>query len=92
MHFLLVNDGTLVHNAHMVRRTNRQIIDDWIDQNSPGGLAKLASESGVSDSLISKIRATGEAPKTPRKRKRLAVFLNVAEDELFPFVRGKRSA
>ncbi len=69
---------------YMERTTNRILIDQWINLNGPNGISKLAVESKVSDSTISKIRATGEAPKKHSTRAQLCQAMGHAEDELFP--------
>lgn len=77
----------------MTRRTNRQIIDEWTDKNGPGGLEKLASESGISSSTISNARSKGVVPKKMSTRLKLARFLNVSEDDLFPLEnKGKKAS
>lgn len=63
-------------------KVRRSIIDKWIDQNAPNGVAKLALESGVSTSLINKLRL-GEAPKKEGMRVKIAEAIGVAADELF---------
>jgi len=76
----------------MARRTNRKIIDEWIEKNGPNGQSKLAVESGISNSLISKAR-NGDVPKKMSSRIRLARFLNVSEDDLFPLEnKGKKAS
>jgi hypothetical protein len=67
----------------MDKTVNRDIIDDWIDQNGPNGLARLSIESGVSPSTIGYARR-GVAPKKDRTRLKLARAVGVAESILFP--------
>lgn len=76
-----------------MKTVQRQLIDEWIHENGPDGLAKLAITSGVSSSMISKIR-TGRVPYRPLTRRALAQALGVSEGELFPEERakGKRAA
>jgi transcriptional regulator with XRE-family HTH domain len=67
----------------MDRLVAREFIDAWIDRNSPDGISRLAIESGVSSSTISKVRI-GIVPKKAGTRVQLARALNVAEERLFP--------
>jgi len=75
----------------MIRRVNRAVIDWWVLENGPDGVAKLAAASGVSSSMISKIR-TGRVPVRPLTRRALAQALDVEESELFPVTAGKSRA
>lgn len=67
------------------RKVNRDVIDRWVDKNGPNGVSKLASKSGVSASMISKIR-TGRVPIKPLTRAALSKALSTKEDILFPLV------
>lgn len=74
----------------MDRRTERDIIDRWIDEHGPDGLLRLADESGVSSSTITKARI-GYVPKKHGTRAKLCKALGVSEQELFPtLVTSKR--
>jgi transcriptional regulator with XRE-family HTH domain len=73
------------------RRTNREILDEWLEKNGPDGVTQLAYKSGVSASTISKARFGISVPKKPSTRNKICAVLGVSEDVLFPF-RGKRSA
>lgn len=66
-----------------MRRVNRKIIDEWVLENGPEGVEKLAKKSGISSSMISKIRV-GRVPIRPIFRRSLAKALGVKEDQLFP--------
>lgn len=72
----------------MERTVNREIIDKWIDRNSPNGLASLAIASGISSGTISKIRL-GYVPEKSGTRIKLAKALIVNEDDLFPEATGE---
>lgn len=67
----------------MNRKVNRVLIDWWVMENGPDGVSKLAIASGVSSSMISKIRV-GRVPARPITRRALARILKVEESELFP--------
>ena len=69
----------------MNRRVERSLIDQWVDENGPDGLLKLASLSGVSSSTWIKARA-GVVPKRKRTRDGMIRALNVTEAKLFPVV------
>lgn len=73
------------------RRTNREILDEWLERNGPDGISRLAIESGVSASTISKARFGISVPKKLSTRNKICAVLGVSEDILFP-LRGKRSA
>lgn len=63
---------------------NRAIIDEWVEENGPDGLVRLALAAQVSASLLSKVRL-GKIPKR-ENRKKLCKILKVEEAELFPSV------
>ena len=67
----------------MTRRVKRELIDQWVFENGPDGVAKLAVKSGVSSSLISKIRV-GRVPVKPITKRALAKAMGVKEEDLFP--------
>lgn len=67
----------------MIRRVERQLLDEWIDRNGPDGISELAIASRVSASLIAKIRI-GCVPKKEITRMKLCRAIEVTEDELFP--------
>lgn len=75
----------------MVRRVNREILDQWLDKNGPDGISKLAVESGVSSSLIAKVRQFKIAPKKQSTRDKLCEALGVSEEALFPETEEKAS-
>lgn len=54
-------------------------IDEWIEENGPNGVAKLAIGADVSTSIINKIR-TGYLPR-PYVIKRLREFLKNSSSE-----------
>ena len=74
----------------MIRRVNRVLIDAWVDEAAPGGVAKLFSKSGISTATIEKVRQ-GHVPSTPTK-KALASAIGVTVDELFPLAERSRKA
>lgn len=63
---------------------NRTIIDEWVEENGPDGLVRLALAAQVSASLLSKVRL-GKVPKR-ENRKKLCKVLKVDEARLFPSV------
>lgn len=75
----------------MSRRVNRQIIDNWVLDNAPDGVARLAIKAGLSSSLLSKVRSSGRVPTRPTDRRRLAQAIGVTEDDLFPLADEKAS-
>jgi transcriptional regulator with XRE-family HTH domain len=64
---------------------NRPIIDNWIKENSPDGVAKLAMKSGVSTHQIVRVRL-GNVPKSLKRQEKLAKALAVKVESLFPEV------
>lgn len=76
----------------MTRRTNRQLLDEWLRRNGPDGVTKLAYESGVSASTISKARFGISVPKKESTRNKICSVLDVTEDELFPVSSEPRKA
>ena len=75
----------------MARHTNTKLLNEWIQKNGPDGISKLAVESGVSASTISKIRCGSVFPKKQITIDKLCRAMKVTEGELFP-AKGKRSA
>jgi len=75
----------------MKKRVHRQLIDTWVQENGPDGVSKLALKSGVSSSMISKVRV-GRVPFKIITRRALAVAIGVEESALFPDVRGRSKA
>lgn len=76
----------------MTRRTNRRLLDEWLHRNGPDGVTKLAFNSGISASTITKARFGISVPKKESTRRKICSVLEVSEDDLFPLIRGKRSA
>lgn len=68
---------------YRMKTVNRQIIDTWIKQNRPDGIAKLANKSLVPSNTIAKVRV-GNVPRSELIRGALAEALDVKESELFP--------
>ena len=58
----------------MERTVNVDIINEWIDEKNPNGVAKLALELGVSISTVNSARL-GIAPKRRSTRKKFWEFL-----------------
>jgi hypothetical protein len=75
----------------MNRRVNRRLIDLWVLENAPDGIARLAIKARLSSSLLTKVRSSGRVPTKPTDRRRLAEAIGVAEDELFPLADEKAS-
>ncbi len=59
---------------------NFKIIRDWIDQNGPQGMEKLAVQAGISIATVIKV-ARGHVPRLEIIRK-LAKAVGVTLDEL----------
>lgn len=68
-----------------MKTVNRTIIDEWIKENGPDGMSKLAVKSKVPSNTISKVRV-GMVPKSELIRDALSRALSVSEAELFPTV------
>jgi len=77
----------------MKRRANRKLLDEWIGRNGPDGISRLAVESNVSASTITKARCGSVIPKKESTLQRICEVIGVKIDELFPLVRagGKAS-
>jgi len=60
---------------------NTKLLEEWIENNSPMGIEKLAVKAQVSSTTIVKARA-GKVPKQ-LTRKLLAEAMNVSEEVLF---------
>lgn len=69
----------------MRRRVERKYIDQWVSQNRPDAIRKLANKSGVNHAYIERVR-TGFVPPKELYRKALADALELAEEDLFPLV------
>jgi len=63
-------------------KVNRELIDKWIEDNSPDGIGKLGMLSKIPTNSLAKLRL-GWVPKDILKRESLARVLGVAHDELF---------
>lgn len=61
---------------------NRKPIDQWIYDNRPDGLSKLAVESKVPADTIGKVRRGKVPPEVQRGK--LADALKIQESEIFP--------
>ena len=74
-------------------KVNIDVIKDWLAENGPDGVSKLAIGSKISSSTIRKIRS-GYVPKKLSTRRDVARFMGVTEDALFPLVgaKGRKSA
>lgn len=57
----------------------------WFDKHGPDATSKLAIESGVSSSVIRKVRS-GFTPKKSSTRMKICKAMRVAESRLFPSV------
>lgn len=66
-----------------MRVVNRTIIDEWVTENGPDGIARLAVRSGISSSMISKVRV-GRVPTKRNTRRDIALAIGVTEEQLFP--------
>lgn len=71
------------------RGLNRPVLENWIQANGPDGISKLAVESAVSASTISKLRY-GRVPVKSSTRLRLCKIIGVLEDVLFPIASNSR--
>ena len=67
----------------MKRRVAREHIDQWVGQNRPDGISKLAVKSQVSASHIQSIRR-GLVPSKEVTRQLLCRAIGVSENDLFP--------
>lgn len=89
---LFVNTNLLGYLFFMNARVARSLIDDWVNENGPDGLLKLAKRSGVSSSTWTKARL-GVVPKRVRTRRKMYEALKVQEAELFvPVGAGEEQA
>lgn len=68
---------------------NRELIDQWIYENRPDGLSKLAVVSGVPSDTVAKARR-GKVPSKIQRQK-LAEALKHEEEKVFP-LRASASA
>lgn len=66
----------------MRMKLNAELLRKWIDENGPNGVAKLSVGSGVSVSVIAKMRC-GFIPKRANTRRKIAEFLKIGEAELY---------
>lgn len=74
-------------DGHMEqRRVEQTLIEQYIEQNQPSGLATLSEKSSVAVSYIKMIRM-GVVPPKVLYRRALAGAIGVSEDDLFPVVR-----
>ena len=74
-------------------RTNVGPINDWIRENGPDGCSRLAIGSGVSRSLISRLRSEElPFPKRLVTRLKISQFLELSHEEMFPGVAGPSSS
>jgi hypothetical protein len=80
------------HNQTMTRRTDRKILDDWIERNGPDGVTVLAYKSKVSASTIQKARASEKAPKKLSTLQRISETIGAEVDDLFPKEKPKGKA
>ncbi len=67
-----------------MRRVNRPLIDHWIHNHMPDGVAHLAVASKVSSDSIRKSRASGLAPRKLSTCYALSKALGVDIDVAFP--------
>lgn len=74
----------------MNRTVKRSLLDNWIVQNKPNGLGKLAIASGVSENVIAYARV-GKIPRKEITRRLIAQTIGVVEDELFPRTEAGKS-
>jgi DNA-binding phage protein len=68
----------------MLRKLNREVLDRWLEANSPDGISKLALKSHVSSETIKRFRSQGLAPKKFITCKLIADALGIEIDTLFP--------
>ncbi|MFV8250272.1 hypothetical protein ACNQKQ_12990 [Bdellovibrio bacteriovorus] len=61
---------------------NKQILNEWIEANNPGGLKKLAKNSDVSTRTIASVRL-GVVPKSLLIRSALAKAVGSSIETLF---------
>jgi transcriptional regulator with XRE-family HTH domain len=64
-------------------RVDIEILNSWIANNGPDGVAKLAVGAGLSTATIQRAR-TGRVPKKIATRKAICSFMKISESELFP--------
>lgn len=67
----------------MDRTVKSELIENWIEENGPLGIEKLALRSKISVSVIAKAKG-GKVPKKLSTMRSLASALGVSEDILFP--------
>jgi transcriptional regulator with XRE-family HTH domain len=67
----------------MQRRVERRYIDQWVGQNRPDAIRKLATKSNVNHAYIERVRA-GFVPPKELYREALAEALGVSAEVLFP--------
>jgi DNA-binding Xre family transcriptional regulator len=66
------------------RWVNRELLDAWIESNSPEGVAKLALRAKVSTSLINKMRSTLNAPTKQITQDAICKAMHCTVEQLFP--------
>lgn len=76
----------------MDRLANRPLIENFIDNNKPDGVAHLAVASKVGCSTIRKIRETGRAPRKTSSCLLISKALGVDINEAFPMVENPGQA
>ena len=79
------------YDVFMDRMVNENLLNSWIDENSPCGLETLSQRSQISSSTIARAR-TGEVPKRTSTRRKIAAAVGVPEEQLFPFVSASGEA
>lgn len=67
------------------RTINTEVFKMKLDEKGERGLEKFAIESGLSISLLEKVRRGTHLPSSST-RKLICLLLEIKEDELFPFV------
>ena len=75
----------------MKRTVNSEIIENWIGENGPQGLEKLAIKAGVSSSLLAKAKR-GDVPKNLYKLRQIAEAIGQSVEEVFPLATTKKKA
>lgn len=72
-------------------KLRKRLMDEYIKENKPDGIRKLAEATGIPTGSLQKIRQ-GREIQDELKRASLARVLNASESALFPSSKGKSRA